>query len=430
VKYLMVLPVACRRVDEDRFATESAFARHLGELRESMSDFVDEIVVAAVEMSDDDWSAKRQGLGTVSFRRDGVRYVSLVEAADHGRLWYLASRLPRVVARLAELVREVDIVSAGPDEYAFRPMTFPALLLGAAMRKPTISTTDIDQRWSGRMMYESGLWSRRAYLSDRLIHRPSLELQHRLLVQLAHLVMLKGEGLKASYGPHRDHVKVFHDTAFSTDDIVDSSQLEQKLERLRSGSEGLRLVYFGRFVDYKGVDHMIRAVAESSASGPTLSIIGQGPEESHYRAEIGRLGVADRVVVEPPLPYGQPLFERIREADLLLAAPLHEDTPRSLWDAFAAGLGVVAYDTAYYSGLAQSTGAVEIVPWNDPAAMGARLSELARDRGRVAEMARRAAEVARQNTQSVWLTRRAEWTREAVRAAGLELPDPSRVAAS
>lgn len=408
----MVVPVVCRRIDDETFATERAFATHLVALYESMADFVDEIVIAGIGLDDAGWAAKQAELGVVHRADVPIRFVPLFEG-DPRPATYMSRVLPSVVRKLKRLIAEADIVAAGPDIYAWRPMSFPALILGRALGKLTVSTTDIDQRRSPKMRYESGMWDRRAYWTTRAIHQPALELQHRAIVKLCDLVMMKGQAMKSTYGPKDEHVKVVMDTAYSVDQVLGAEDLDAKVVAVRERSEPLRLVYFGRFVAYKGVPHMIEAIARSDCPNLELAIIGSGPEKDAYVRAVDRWGVADRVRIEPPRPYGPELFARVRAAHLLLAAPLSEDTPRSLWDAFAAGVGVVAYDSIYYSDLA-GTGAIELVPWNQPERMGERLRELEANRDRVADMMRKAREAALENPQPVWLERRASWMREMV----------------
>ena len=84
------------------------------------------------------------------------------------------------------------------------------------------------------------------------------------------------------------------------------------------------------------------------------------------------------------MPFGQEFFRHLYRYQLLLAAPLREDTPRSALDAMAAGIPYLAYDTYYYNQLLES-GAGVVVPWRDEQAMA---DELIR---RLPESARRSA---------------------------------------
>jgi glycosyltransferase involved in cell wall biosynthesis len=109
------------------------------------------------------------------------------------------------------------------------------------------------------------------------------------------------------------------------------------------------------------------------------------------------------------VPYGPALFERLRDVHAALSTPLREDTPRSAFDAMARGLPVLAFDIAYFRDLAQHSGAVVTSPWPDVQALGEHMVALERDRPRLAALSERAVAFARDNTQAIWVKRRAEW---------------------
>lgn len=63
----------------------------------------------------------------------------------------------------------------------------------------------------------------------------------------------------------------------------------------RSG-EGLRVLYLGRLLRYKGVAHVIEGIAAHRATrNMTLDVVGKGPDRERLEALAESLGVADRV---------------------------------------------------------------------------------------------------------------------------------------
>jgi glycosyltransferase involved in cell wall biosynthesis len=107
------------------------------------------------------------------------------------------------------------------------------------------------------------------------------------------------------------------------------------------------------------------------------------------------------------------LFDMLYASDLLLAAPLSEDTPRSALDAAAAAIPLVAFDTSYYKDLQALGAAVHVSPWPDAEALGRNLAAVATNREALARDVERALLFARDNTQEIWLNRRIEWTKTA-----------------
>ncbi|MEM9193286.1 MAG: glycosyltransferase [Myxococcota bacterium] len=405
--YLIVVPVNAYPISSDRFAIEGPFADHLRELAKELQAEVDMIRVAGVEMPHDEYERSRRYLGELSAERDRVSFTPLYRA-DTSRPALLL-QLPRILQRIAKEVDNAKVVHAGPSHDLYRPIEFPALMFGAALGRTTISVTDIDNRESPRMMYTTGRWSRRDYLVARYLYDPVRDLQHRAIARACDLVLFKGDKLKADYGREKPNVRVYRDPGFSAQFVIDEATLEEKLAAL--DRDPVRFVYFGRYVPYKGVHHMIEAFAQVKGEGE-LHLMGAGPEEERLRDLVREHRLEGRVTFHQPVLYGPKFFEVLRSYHLLVAAPLGVDTPRSTWDAFACGAGLLAYDTEFYSGLANDTGAIELAPWADAQALGKKMQSLVNDRNRVRELARRAAETARENPQEAWIRKRVEWTRE------------------
>jgi glycosyltransferase involved in cell wall biosynthesis len=407
--YLMVLPVPASACGEGAFEIESAFADHLRMLKGKLGGLAETLVVAAPELS----AASRAQSATRLARiepTEGIHFRPMFPA-DLGRAGYLRA-LPRVMAALYAEVKQADIVHASISPL-YRPFEFPALMMASALGKKTIIVTDIDHRKSSWMNFETGRWSRREYMVTRLVHDPFVHLQHLIGVRRCSLALLKGQGLAADYGRGRPNVKYFLDSAYSQEHIIPDDRLQKKLAALAVPGSPLEVVYFGRLVEYKGIDAMLRAVRRAVTNGARVhfQIIGAGPAEAALRALAAELDLGPAVTFVGALPFGAPLFDRLYDAHLLLAAPLSEDTPRSALDACAMGQAIAAYDTYYYRELAAMRAPVELVPWRDVDGLGDRIVSLDKDRARLGEMIRRGVDFARENTQELWLDKRIAWTR-------------------
>jgi glycosyltransferase involved in cell wall biosynthesis len=402
-----------RRVSGTEFAVESAFCEHLKLLKRELAPEFSSITVAGPEMSEQDWLRSSRHLGRLDRERDGIDFAPLHPAGVSTSAFFLRW-FPAALLRLWRLVRRVDLVHAGHSHDLKRPIEFPALLLALLLGKKTLSVADIDLRHDARMNLETGRWSRATYLRCRWLWDPLRLLQLRFIVRTCSLVMLKGHRLSSELGRGRPNVRDFLDSAYSSELLIGDHALERKVGGLRDPDGLLEVLYFGRLVPYKGVDRCVEAVAAARERvGPNLrlTIFGAGPEEPRLRELVNDLRVAEGVRFMGPVPYGPDFFERLGRCHVLLATPLSADTPRSAMDAFAAGVPILAFDTEYYRTLAEKTGAVELVPWPSLEDLTERLVELAQDKSELVERTRRAAAFAAQNTQEIWLARRAEWTK-------------------
>ena len=308
-----------------------------------------------------------------------------------GRRRYF-SELPSISRALYAEVVKADVVHAGPSQL-FQPFEFLSLAMGWWLKKLTISHTDIDNRRSAQMNFMTGKYSRRQYWTTLMLHNSAIHLQHIFCARACSLVLLKGQNFCDDYRRRKkNNVKNFLDSAFSKTDIIPSAQLERKISHLKNHRTPVDITYFGRFVEYKGVDHMLRAIAHAKARGLAdfkFHIIGDGVSRPQLETLASDLGLGEDVVFYGALPFGKSLFEKLFEYHLLLAAPLSEDTPRSALDAMASGEGILSYDTYYYSELQANSGAIETVEWRNEVALGERLFALCHDRIALTDMIRR-----------------------------------------
>jgi len=411
--YLMVVEAPCYAVEPGRFATESAFAEHLRMLHARVAHRFDRFVVAAPCLTDEVYQANRDHLGYLGEAEDGIAYLPLHDLG-RGIPDYWLRAFPRILPALWRAVGRAEVLHAGLAHDIFRPTAFFAVVFAILRRRKSLFFIDIDYRDKARKWYALGEWSRRAYLLNRYLLDPLRNLQVRMAARFCSLCLLKSAKLVEDFGGGRESVRNFFNTAHSAEHVISDAQLEKQLVRLRDADQPLRLVFFGRFVKYKGLDRSIRAVAEArDRSGRPLELllVGRGDQQPLLERLVDELDARSWVRFHEPVPFGPRLFELLSSCSLALATPLIEDTPRAAFDAMACGLPVLAFDIVYYQDL-RETGAVETSPWPDVGALAARITQLDADRERLAAMAAAGVAVARENTQEIWLDRRVRWTLE------------------
>lgn len=412
MNYLMVLTAAGRRLSPTRFAAESAFVAHLKQLRDALGPRIHEMVVAMADMGDEDYREWSSSMTEVDEPLERIRFVPL-------HTWHASTRVflreaPRVVRTLVDVIRHADLVHAGLSYDLKRPVEFTAIAIARALGKPAIAVTDMDNRRDTEMNLKMGRWSKRAYLANRLVYDPIRDLEQRLLVRIASQVLFKELQQVEDFGRGADHVRLFLDPNYTAEQVMSDERLERKIADLHDERAPLRVMFFGRLVPYKGVAQMLEAVALARSRGArlTFDIMGHGDEESALHRQVNERGLDDVVSFLAPVPYGTGFFETLAQRHVLLACPTSADTPRSTWDALAAGMLVLAWDTPFYRSIAKLTGAVDTTPWPEIEPLAERLVQLAADKRALASRARGAVEHARENTQTAWLERRAAWTWE------------------
>ena len=128
----------------------------------------------------------------------------------------------------------------------------------------------------------------------------------------------------------------------------------------RAAGEGIRphdpfrLLFMGRFVGFKNLLALVRAVGAQCPTSPrlrgasivplhgrvTLTLIGEGPMESHLRKLVAELSLQNVVKFHLPV-HGEAKQRVFREHDLLVLPSLTEISPNVALEARAAGLPVL-----------------------------------------------------------------------------------------
>lgn len=413
MNYLFVVPVAAYPISPDEFAMEGAFCDHLKVLLDLLSPPFENMVIAGLRMREETYERDRKYLGRLRRKEDRISFVPLAHVGDSLPQFWL-KRYPEGITELYRLVKDAAVVHAGPSHNVLRPMEISALVMANALGKKTISVSDMDLRDEPRMMYQLGRWGPRGYLMSKLVYDPVRALQHHWVARACDLVLFKGEKLVHDYGRGRSQVRGIWDPGFHAHHIISQTEMDQKLATLLDPNHPLELVYFGRYVYYKGVDRCIDAVARALAGGDRklhLNLIGSGEQEPALRARVRDLGIEAAVTFHDPIPYDDAFFAKLRPWHLMLAAPLGVDTPRSTWDSIASGLPILAFNTEFYSSLHEATGLVDVVPWPSTQDLAERIGYYADHRAELARMTRMTTRVAKENTQELWLERRVRWTR-------------------
>lgn len=342
-------------------------------------------------------------------REDGLLLVPSFDLRCRARSYWLRER--RAWRRaVREHVARADVVHAGVDDL-WRPITFEGLREGFARGVATVLVEDTDVALQVRQSSASlGLLGRlraRAYASG-------YERRTRWGVARADLSLLKGDALMRRYGGFARNAHEFHDTSFTSREIVPEDVLEARLARLRPGRP-LRLVYCGRLLARKGVVESVRLVGSAARAGAdlTLDLIGDGPEREAVLRAAAEEGVSDRVCLAGSAAYGPGLLARLAGYDALLFTPTAEDTPRMIFDGYASGLPLVASPIPYVRQRHREEGATLMLPEGPLEARAEVLVGASRDPGTLAPLARRARAAAAGHAADVWYSRRAAWTVEA-----------------
>lgn len=409
--YVLAVQAPAYPLGDGRFAMESAFVAHIKELNARLSPPFARIVVIAPELSKEEYETSGFAFAHLSEADDGIAFIPM--RAPGRRHFWSGAGIP-AWRHLRSILDTAGYLHGGLSWDVRAPDLLLLNLLAWRRRIPTTFVVDIDFRKTSSRYRTLGLWSGKSYAVNRLLHDPFKRLQVWLAARTSSLVLLKSSTMIEDYGRGRSNLRDFLDAAHSLKDVVSDEVLEARLAR-RAEQRRFEMVYFGRFVPYKGIDLIIDALQFATQKGADihLTLVGGGESEDALRQRVAHHGLQNSVTFLAPVPYGTQLFEIIDRADIAVAAPIVEDTPRAALDALARGLPIVAFDIDYFSYLAEKSGAVALAAWPSADSLSDAVTKLSRDRETVAAMARRAVVFARANTQEAWLNKRLGWTLDA-----------------
>lgn len=242
------------------------------------------------------------------------------------------------------------------------------------------------------------------------------------------------EALQRRYAPGKNAYSTSYSSVELGGAFPEEEKLRERLRRLKElepapGARGrpLSLGFVGSFAQpYKGVDTLLAATARCRRRGMNLevSLVGDGLYRPAMEDLAVRLAVAKQVRFLGQLPSGAPIYEFLDAIDLFVLPSRSEGLPRALLEAIARGCPCLG---TRVGGVEELLPADALVPPGDPEALAAAIHRLAQNPGRMAEMARRNLEKARDYSPEVLGERRRSFY---AYVRGLAMADDHRLCAS
>lgn len=347
----------------------------------------------------------------------GIEVVAALDDRSRSDQFWRTGRKQWLDAVRQHLSR-ADVVHTTMDGL-WRPMGQMAFIAAHSAGVPTVFVgpdMDLHESWKDRI--RSASWPMRTALRLYLMCWDRALLHH---VRMADLSLLKEGAVNDRYEPFATHSRAFCHTMYSRDDVVAEPYLEKRIASL-DGDRPLRLVYCGRLVGYKGVHVSVDLIMRARQKGARVEfdIIGSGPEEEAMRQQVKDLRLENAVRFLGAFPYEPGLIRRLSEYDILLYTPTEEDTPRMLYDGYAAGLPVLGTEIPFVRHRAKTDQACITFPVHDVERGSEALQQLDRNRGSLGDLMRRARLAGMHHALETWYGRRRDWTVATVERCRLE----------
>lgn len=405
--YLIPIPVPIYR-DRDESYIATDWKRALVLLRDSLRGRYGPLVVAAPSLPAEE---SDQTLERATLTEDGISLVPLFDQRVRLRTYWLGAH-QHAMRTLRELTARARVLH-GTVEDPLRPFTYASFMQATRLGIPSVLVQDQDAVVTFR-----DLASNVGTLSplNASVHAMLHQAQCWRAARVAGLCLFKGRGTVARYRGVASHILQIEDTSYLSTETVPRDVVRARLRSLMTTDRPIRLVYCGRLVRIKGLDRSLRIVRDARARGAhvSLEIVGTGPERAALEALTGQLGLGEAVRFLGPMRFGAELIRRIGECDALLFNPRVSETPRMIFDGYAAGLPLIADGIDYVLERRDAEGAALVLPRNDAAAAADALVALDRHRAQLELLTQRAVDAGVYHAADNWYARRAAATHEMV----------------
>ncbi|MGC4029153.1 MAG: glycosyltransferase [Steroidobacteraceae bacterium] len=384
------------------------WSRSLHLLRDSLQERYGEVAVVAPFA--DMLETQDQLLEPIGPHIDGIRAVPTFHQRPRTRKYWLGPHF-QWRRTVADLLDNADVIHSSVID-AFQPYCYAALRM--AHRRNVKSVFVLDQDVVLRIRNVAAQHGTRQRLVSSLQAR-LYQSQCRTAVSEADLCFMKGRTTLQRYGHLGRFVRHIEDTSYITSDIVGDAVAMRRVEALIGTRRPVRFCYCGRLHKDKGIDASIRLLAEVRAAGRAVEfhIYGTGPEKAPLAHLAESLGMSDVVHFRGARKYGPELLRELSDNDLLIFTPRIDETPRMIFDGYAAGLPLVGSDIDYVRERSDTDGAGYVLARDERQAVS-QLLKILEDSSSLREKTARAVHAAHENAADIWYARRAEWTREAI----------------
>lgn len=245
-----------------------------------------------------------------------------------------------------------------------------------------------------------------------------LEKQFRRVLMKIAGVQCNGTPTYEDYQSINRDPLLFFDTRVTAEMLADEQCLAQRTEELLAGGP-LRLVFSGRLVAIKGVDHLPAVADHLRRLGVdfTMDICGGGELEQSLAAEINRRGLGRQVRLRGVLDFGRELMPFVcRQADLFICCHRQGDPSCTYLETMSCGVPIAGYANEAFAGLVKHCHVGWLTKMDDPAMLAEEIARLNQNRKELAAAARTALKFASENTFEVTMRRRVDHLSRCARA--------------
>jgi colanic acid/amylovoran biosynthesis glycosyltransferase len=226
------------------------------------------------------------------------------------------------------------------------------------------------------------------------------ERRRRRAIRVASGIQCNGTPTFDAYRSINANPLLFFDSRVTEDMVIDEASLVERAEAVNPGAP-LRLLFSGRFIPMKGVDHLVPVAANLRRLGVSfeMTICGGGELEPRIKADIERLMLGDCVKLAGVLDFKTELIPLTKHsADLFICCHRTGDPSCTYLEAMSCGVPIVGYDNEAFRGIVRESAVGWLAPMNRPEQVAETIAKLSKDRAVLLDAGSQAAEFGRRHT--------------------------------
>ena len=212
------------------------------------------------------------------------------------------------------------------------------------------------------------------------------ERRQRVAIAAADGVQCNGTPTFDAYRHVNRRPLLFFDTRVSQDMLATRAEIDLRLAHCLS-NHPLRLLFSGRLIAMKGVDHLLLVARYLKAWGVAfeLTICGEGDRAENLRSGVVAYGLSQQVSISGVLDFHRDLVPMVKhQTDVFVCCHRQGDPSCTYLETMGCGVPVAGYDNEAFTGVVASSGAGWPVAMNQPQALALKIQELDRDRSLIA----------------------------------------------
>lgn len=226
------------------------------------------------------------------------------------------------------------------------------------------------------------------------------EWNQRKAIAQASGVQCNGTPTFMAYQVINQHALLYFDTRVTDDMLISQTELQEK-SAFCLENRPLRLLFSGRLLKIKGVDHLIMVAAELKKLGVRfeMSICGDGDLKALMTQQIHAFELSDSVKMMGSLEFKSELVPFVKKnADLFICCHRQGDPSCTYLETMSCGVPIVGYDNEAFAGLVQYSDTGWPVKMNRPDLLAKKIAELDSNRQAIVAESYKAVDFSRQHT--------------------------------